>query len=163
MSYPQKRPLQRQRRSQENDAKDVSFSDLAKNGAIGAGFALLSAALLSVISAALCMLYPDPNALTLYIGLAILYISSIIGGVVSSIKLRKNRGIALLAGGICGFVFAILLGIISVAVSFIPYDLSHGIKLLPSLLLRFASIPLSVLGAYMGSRKRFPSKRRKKR
>lgn len=133
-------------RSEEHDS---SFSSLIIFGGIGAIVSFSCAFVLSLISSALCMLSPDPSSLTLYIGLGVLYISSFAGGIVAAGKLQRDRGDAIISGLLCGFTVTVLFGLISTALSFITTDFSHGIKLLPSILLKFICIPMSALGSYV--------------
>lgn len=162
MSYSQQNSHKRRKHAPRSDSGDVSFFDLMKNGAVGAGFALASVIVLSLVSSALCLLYSDPSALTMYAGIAILYISSIAGGVISAIKFRGDKSAAIVSGILCGFIILVSFGIISTFLSLAGGDFSHSVKLIPSILLRALCIPASILGAYMGSRKKSPRRKRRK-
>ena len=106
--------------------------------AIGAGSILL----LSLAA----YFYPDPDRITLPLGLIAAALTSFLGGVVA----KKRTG---LAPALCGLVNGMLLMGLMILLSFFCLPHSHGYSALISTLLHAAVLILSVLGALAGSPK----------
>ena len=160
MEHNVKKNKKHRRRTPEQG--DIGFDTIAKNSLIGIGTALLCMLVLSVALAALCMLSPDPASLTLPLGIAVFCLSAAVGGVVSARGLRADKTAAVVSGLICGFALMVLSGISAAVQNFLAPTATHGIPLLPALLLRAASIPLSAVFAFIVLKKK-PRARRRRR
>ena len=69
----------------ENTAKKVLFSSL-----FGVGTTLISSLILILISALILNFTPDPAGIIFPVGKAILYVTAIIGGYISSFRKRRR-------------------------------------------------------------------------
>ena len=107
-------------------------------------------------AAAVAILTPDPGVAVLPLGLAALYASSFAGGFAAC---RKNGGMALLSGAICGVGLVLITLLASLA---LPGSLSFDGTPTAIFCTRLPIIAASVLGAYAATVKRAP-KRRKRR
>lgn len=128
---------------------------LVKSSTIGCGGGLLSALLLALIGAIVCICSADPHALILPVGLIALYLSALIGG---WITIRHHKSSPLPCGALCGAMMLLLLVLASL---FFDKGEDGGFSLGISLLLR-ALVPFfSILGARMGLKRRSVPRRTK--
>ncbi len=151
--YPVTRRTPSARRSSPTDSQGVLFSIETLRAflitlAIGAGSILL----LSLAA----YFYPDPDRITLPLGLIAAALTSFLGGVVA----KKRTGIA---PALCGLVNGMLLMGLMILLSFFCLPLSHGYSALISTLLHTAVLVLSVLGALAGAQKPKAATRSKRR
>ena len=162
MSYSKNKEKKHRKRHSRSDQTDVGFASIAKSALIGSGYSLAGIIILSIIVSALCLMHSDPATITLPIGLAVLYASACLGGVIASKKFKQDKGLALTAGAVCGFILFFVTGIGSAVLDLVFSGSSHGLKLFTSLFLRAICIPTSLLGAYMGMsrKKKYRKKRR---
>ncbi len=137
----------KKRKPRQSEAQAAGFEAVAMGALIGSGGALVCMLALALISAALCMLSPDPASLSMPIGLAILYISSALGGALSSKSFKGELSSALTASGMCGFVLFVLTGICSVLQGLLAPEASHGFGLPTATLLRVLAVAVSMLSA----------------
>ncbi len=145
MEHHAEHPSKKHTKRKSTDTVD-SFLSLFLNCAIAAGLALLLACLMIPLGGALCFATEDPTSPIPAVGLAIRFLSALFGGVVA---VRRNRGKVLLSGGLCGlilFLFTALLGLI------LPLQ-SRPFSIGISRLLRFAILPISLLGAVIGAKR----------
>lgn len=123
-------------------------------------FEVLVGILLVFISAAAVYQSSDPDSISVPASLIALYLTAFFGG---SITARINGNAALICGAINSLLLIFLIFSVSFTVPPFPYKtFSTGINLL----LHFLIIPSSILGAYIGGKKRGKvgnSKKRKKR
>lgn len=115
--------------------------------AIGAAVSLLLAILLTPVGGAVCFAMADPVAPTVAAGLIIRLLCAIAGGFVAA---RKNKGKLLLSGGVCGLMLVLLYALLSLAFS--PETRPFSLAL--SRLLRAAVIPMAIIGAMLGGKRR---------
>ena len=142
MNYKTRNDSRKKRRMSENT--DL-FSVLCKNAALGTATSLLCALTLMLIGALLCLRSNDPLKLILPIGLGTLYLSALIGGIVT---VRKHGKKALLCGGLCGlFLFVFFFG------TSLFFRGEGSFSFLVTLLLRLLTILFSILGAFLGQKR----------
>ncbi|MBQ2999651.1 MAG: TIGR04086 family membrane protein [Clostridia bacterium] len=142
MSYKTKTTSRKKRRPSED--ADL-FSVLCKNAAIGMIFSLLCAVALMLIGTFICLRSDDPLKLILPIGLVTLYLSALLGGIVT---VRRNGKKALLSGALCGlFLFLFFLG------SSLFFRGEGAFSFLVTLLFRLLTIFFSILGAFLGQKR----------
>ena len=133
---------------------EATSSALIKHAGISAALSLGCAAVALLLGSALCFLSDDPGGLALPIGLAALFVSAMIGGLLSA---RMHPDASVPCGALCGLLFCAFLWILSL---WIKSD-SPTVSLPISLLLRGGTIGASVIGAFLGRRRqRRPSRRR---
>ena len=121
-----------------------NFSVMLKSGMIGTGGGLLSALILALIGAIVCISSADPHSLMIPISLIALYLSAMIGG---WITVRLHKKAPLPCGTLCGAMMLFLLVLLSL---FFDKKEGGGFSLGISLLLR-ALVPFfSILGARLG-------------
>lgn len=137
----------------------VGFAEVIRGAFIGTGAAIVSMLLMAVISSGLCMLSPDPAALTLPVGIVIFFISSAIGGVISAQGLSRDRTAALFSGLACGFCIMIFLGVGALVQNVLASDSAHNVGRLTAFLIRGSSVPLSAAFACFAAK----SPKRRKR
>lgn len=135
----------KKQRARRTETIEVGFEIIAKNSLFGIGAAVLSMLALSLASAGLCMISPDPAALTLPVGIVIFLLSSALGGVVSARGLCKHKGAAVIAGVLTGFALMILSGISAVAQNALSLSSTHGLSPVFEVLFRALAIPLCAL------------------
>ena len=130
-------------------------------GACGAGVvsAILSILALSVASAFVACLGSDPDALVSYLGIAALYISSLVCGFVSARRCGENWLV-------CGFSSGAVLMIFLWAASYLfERELSGNYPTFAVLGMRALTVFMSALGAYisdyLSKRKRAHRRRRR--
>ena len=150
----------RKTHSHRSDGESVGFSGVARRAFIGVGAAIVSMLMLALVSSGLCMLSPDPAALTLPVGIAIFFLSSVIGGAVSGAGQSKDKAATVFSGIICGFALVIFSGVGAVTQELLSPDSTHEIGVAASMLTRCAAIPLSAVSAYAAS---IPRKKRRRR
>lgn len=153
-----KNPHKRKISHPSSDSPD--FFTISKKALAGGGTALCTSVLLSLLCAFLCLLSPDPAALTLPIGLVIFFISTVTGGAVSAIGLKGRPTAATASAAFSGFILVIATGICAVWQAVAAPHASHGIPLILSIILRISAIPISALIGYFVSKK--PKNHRKK-
>ena len=147
--------------SHNSEAATSGFSSVSRPAFKGFLISLLCIAVLSLLCSAFCLYSKDPSSITLPVGLAVLYISSAVGGLISSRALSGDRGYALASGVLCGFFIFVSTGIFSCIMSSINIE-KTGISIPLSLLLRALCIFTAFCGAYIGTRKKKRRIRRKK-
>ncbi len=152
----------KKRKKRTDESKGVGFEAVARGTVTGGAGAVGCMLVLALLSAALCMLTPDPLSLSLPVGMVILYLSAAIGGCISAMGLRSNIPAALTASAFCGFTVVILTGICSVLQGLLAPDQSHGIGTGLSLLLRFVAMAVSVTASYLFCKLK-PKPRRRRR
>ena len=146
--------------TQSSDTPD--FFDLSKKAIAGGSASLCTSVLLSLISAALCLLSPDPATLTLPIGITIFFVSAVVGGAISAIGLKGKSLAAMTSAAFSGFILVIATGICAAwQAAAAPYA-SHNIAIILSLLIRCSAIPTSAAVGYLMSKKA-KNHRRKRR
>lgn len=134
-----------------------SFLPLFKESALGASASLLIAASLLFLGAAICLATADPNRLILPVGIVILLSSSFLGGWISSARSHTQ---ALLHGLLCGGILFLVYWLLSLVLPSSPTDeFSGGI----SLSLRFLTVAISILGAFLGAKSAPRRGRRRKK
>ena len=154
---------QRPRKKKRAGASDTpDFFTVSKKATLGATAALCVALLLSAVSAALCLLSPDPATLTLPIGIATFLVSAAVGGAVSATGFKSHPTAAVVSALFCGFMLVILTGICALWQSTAATESTHSLPPLLSLAIRITAIPLSALSAYFVT-KRLKKPRRRKR
>ena len=151
MSHKTRTPFQKKHRPSENS--DL-FSVLLKNTAFGMLFALLCAATLSFIGSLVCLRLSDPLSAIQPMGLSILYVSALLGGILT---VRRHEKKALLCGVLCGLFLLIFFWILSL---FFRGDGSFSFSL--RLLLRVLIVLFSILGACLGQKRQTRRPRRKR-
>ena len=129
------------------------FSVLCKNASLGASFSLLCATALMLIGALLCLRSVDPLALILPIGLSVLYLSALLGGIIT---VRRQGARALLCGALCGIFLLVFFWIVAL---FFRGEASFSFAL--TFLLRLLIPLFSIFGAFLGQ-KRAPHRLRRK-
>lgn len=151
MSYGTKRSPQKNKRAAEDGA---SLPRLFQSAAIGGGAALLCAALMLFLGAMICLRSEDPNQMILPWGLGTLYLSALLGGIIS---VRRHGGSALLCGSVCGILLLIFFWILSIF-----FQENDTFSLPISLLLRALTVLFSLLGGYLGLKRtrRTPHRKR---
>ncbi|MBQ8850222.1 MAG: hypothetical protein IJ011_07840 [Clostridia bacterium] len=160
MEHNAKKNKKHRRRTSEDG--EVGFDTVAKNSLIGLGASCALMLILTVALSALCMLSPDPAALTLPLGIAAFCLSAAFGGFISSRQLSRDKTAAVVSGLICGFALAILTGILSVAQSALLPEATHGLGLLQSIVIRASALPLSALFASLSLKKKVRAHRRRR-
>lgn len=151
MTHEPKKVLRRKKHApKENDL----FSTLLRHAAIGTGISLLCGVLLILVGSIVAWRSEDPLTMILPFGLGTLYLSALLGGIVT-IRLHGEK--ALLCGTLCGLLLFVLFWIISL---FFQGEASFSVPL--SLLLRILSIVFSIIGAFLGQKrvKRRPHRKR---
>ena len=132
---------------------EIGFDTVVKKALLGVGVSELIAIALAAVGAGLCMLSPDPTALTLPIGAVVFVLSSAAGGFLSGRLLSRDRTAALFAGLMCGLVLTIVSGVSALTQSLLAPESTHEIATLAAILLRGAAIPISGGAAYFASAK----------
>ena len=160
MSSPHSKKVNSKKRSA--NAAPPDFFTLSKKALIGGGVAVLSTILLSLIAAALCLLSPDPAALTLPVGLSVFFISAAVGGAVCSTGFKGKPRSAAVAAVLCGFLFVIITGICAAWQSAAAPQASHSINTALAIALRFLAIPTSAASAILVSKQKKAKRRRRK-
>ena len=156
-----KNKKKRRNYSHKSEAATSGFSSVSRPAFKGFLISLLCIAVLSLLCSAFCLYSKDPSSITLPVGLAVLYISSAVGGFISSRGLSGDKGYELVAGVFCGFFIFVSTGIFSCILSSFSIE-KTGISLSLSLLLRSLCILAAFCGAYMGARKKKKRIRRRK-
>lgn len=142
MSYETRSTSRKKRRTSENS--DL-FSVLCKNAALGSAVSLLCAVALMFVGSLVCLRSEDPLKLILPIGLGTLYLSALVGGIVT---VRRHEKKALLCGALCGlFLFVFFLG------SSLFFRGEGSFSFFLTFLLRLLTILFSILGAFLGQKR----------
>ncbi len=152
----------KKRQGRQSEAQSLGFEAVAQGTVVGSGSAVICMSALALVSTALCMMSPDPASLSLPVGLSILYISSAVGGFVSSLKLKREPSAALTAAALCGFTVFVLTGICSTLQAILSPESSHGIGIWVALVLRLLAIAPSMLASYVSCKAK-PQKHRRRR
>ena len=139
----------KKRKKRTDDSRDAGFEAIARGAVTGSAGAVGAMLVLALLATALCMLSPDPLGLSLPVGMSVLYVSSALGGCISSMRLRGNIPAALTASAFCGFTVFILTGICSVLQGILSPEQSHGFGIGISLLLRFLAMAAAVISSYL--------------
>ena len=124
-----------------------------KSSVIGAASGLLCALLLLLFGTFACLCVPNPHAWITPIGIAILYLSAIVGGVVA---IRHHKEASLLCGVFCGAWMLLVFCLVAL----IP-SIRGGFSLGISLLLRGLIPVFSLIGARLGAKRKTVRRRRK--
>ena len=140
---PQKKRLHRPL-SHEHES---TLTQASIGGVFGAGIALLITLGLLLLSATLCCLSEDPLSITQPVGLILLYLSALIGGILS---VRIGKGSPLHCGGICGLSLLLFYSLLSF---FFPYG-NTAFSWMTRLSLPIASI----MGGVLGRKRQFRTK-----
>lgn len=156
------RSFQKKKRKRTAEGGKTDFNTVIVRSLIGLGASALSGLALSLAAAGLCMLSPDPAALTLPTGIAIFCIASVIGGAVSGMGLSHDKTAAVVSGIACGFFLVIITGVSALIQGLIVPEYTHGLGILSAVLLRSAALPLSALAAFLAVNKRKKAKRRRR-
>lgn len=144
MKHKRSANLKRQYDGNEATSSNTSF---IKNILKGFFFEVVIGILLIFIAAAAVYQSSDPDAIAIPASLAALYITAFCGGAVTT---AINGNAALICGTINSLLLIFLIFSVSFAVPPFPYTtFSVGINLL----LHFLIVPVSIFGAYAGSRK----------
>lgn len=126
-----------------HSGEEGGLSSMLLHSGIGALTALGASALLILLGGAICAASEDPLSRILPISLITLYLSSLIGGLVT----RKLHGKAsLLSGLCCGILLAVFFLLLSL---FFPDSQTFSFPL--ALFLRSMILVFSILGGYLGS------------
>lgn len=148
-------PNQKRKRTHRHTAEEGSSPALLlQSSAVGMGAALLCAMLLLLLGSLLCLRSSDPSKLLLPLGLGALYLSSLLGGIVT---VRRHKSAVLLCGALCG---VLLLGFFWVLSLFFQAQDRFSLPL--SLLLRALVAVFSILGAFLGQKRSSKRLRRKR-
>ena len=147
--------------SHKSEAATSGFSSVSRPAFKGFLISLLCIAILSLLCSAFCLYSKDPSSITLPVGLAVLYVSSAVGGLISSHALHGDKSFAPVSGVLCGFFIFVATGIFSCIMSSFNIE-KTGISLPLSLLLRSLCIFAAFCGAYMGVKKKKKRIRRRK-
>jgi putative membrane protein (TIGR04086 family) len=142
MSHENRKPPHKKKHSAEEAA---SPSWLFLHAAIGAGIALLFATAMLLVGAFLCARSSDPTKMTLPWGLGALYLSALLGGLVTT---RQHGSSALLCGTLCGLLLLVFFWIVSIF-----FSKSDNFSLAVSLILRLLTAIFSIFGAFLGVRR----------
>ncbi len=153
MEYRTEHPAKKRSRRKSAETTD-SFFRLLLHCAIGAGVSLLLAVLLTPLGGVICFSMEDPVASTVAAGLVIRLLCAMVGGIVAA---RKNRGKILLSGGLCGLMLVLVYALLSLVFSPQVRPFSIGL----SRALRAAVIPMAILGATIGGKRRAVSKHKR--
>ena len=139
-------------KNEKGSTSDFSVAALARGVLAGIIVWVLSAVILSAIGAAAAYKTSDPAALAKPVGIAVLYISSLLGGFFAAKKCGGNRLL-------CGVFLAATVLIILLASKFAVGDAEN---LSPSVLLH-SGVPLfAVIGALLSGYGKRSGKKRKK-
>ena len=150
MKHEARKSFQRKHRSAENT--DL-FSVLLKNAALGTGISLLCAVAMMLLGSLICSRSKDPLSMIVPMGLVILYLSSLVGGIVT---VRRHGEKALLCGALCGLFLLILFWLTSL---FFQGD--GAFSFFPTFLFRLLTVVFSILGAFLGQKRATHRPRRK--
>ncbi len=136
------------------ESVEANVGATLKNALFGAFVAAVASVILLFIISAICYSTDDPDAFTTPLALVALYLSSIIGGFAA---VRKNQSSALLCGAVCGVIF--ILFFLCVTLCF------HGVmersfSIPVAFALRGVSILCSILGGFLGLKRKSSSRRR---
>ena len=121
-----------------------------------AAFAV-SSVLTAIVASVIAYATPDPGKYVFPLGLAALYLSAGVGGFVAR---KRNGGLSLLTGALCGLAEAAAALLLSLL---IPTSASAGLSSAAIFCTRIPIVGLSVLGAYLASAERKKKHRRRKR
>ncbi len=130
------------RRKKVRSTEPTELSSIVKSSFIGFGAALIAALALWIVASVIAYSNNDPDSVAGAVGFAAIYLACLFGGFVS---VRINRGKALLCGGLCGVLMAIVFWVTS---RFFGEDHSAGYSFTVELLLRLAMIVMSLFGAF---------------
>ena len=136
---------------------EPSFLGALKALWVGLAVFLCTSVLTSLVAAAVACTTPDPGSTVTALGLAVLYVASFFGGFATC---RKNGGLALISGSLCGVALTVTTLLASLL---IPDAFAFGGSPAAVLCTRLPTIALSVLGAYAATVRRAPKKRRRRK
>ena len=118
--------------------------------------AIITLIALTVAFSFVSLMCPDPRAVSRFLGYAVLYLSSFVGGFVAY---KRCGGYPLLCGASFGVLYALINWLFSLLLA--PTDaISIGI----ALIMRVATAGVAILGSYLGSykpKRRHSQKRRR--
>ena len=152
----------RKSHSRRKEGEGISIGGVALRAFIGVGVALAAMLVLSAVSSGLCMLSPDPAALTLPIGIIIFLLSSAAGGAVSAKGLARDKTAAVFSGILCGFSIMLFLGVGAIVQNALAPDYTHEMGIVKSVLIRAAAIPISGIVAFLTVNRRKNKRHRRK-
>ncbi|MBQ9783098.1 MAG: TIGR04086 family membrane protein [Clostridia bacterium] len=150
--HPKSRKKSKKPHHATREAGSGTPAQLLKHTAIGAGIALAVAAALALIAAGICYSTPDPNSLTLPVGMVLPYLSALVGGFAA---VRLHRSAPLPCGLLCGGFLALFFLFLTLF-----FEGESGIGLPLSIILRVLIPAVSVLGALLGLKRKSGSRRR---
>lgn len=130
------------KRKKARSAEPTELSGIVKSSFIGFGAGLIAALALWIVASIIAYSNDDPDSVAGALGFAAIYLACLFGGFVS---VRINRGKALLCGGVCGILMALVFWVTS---RFFGEDYSSGYSFATQLLLRLAMIVMSLFGAF---------------
>lgn len=138
------------------------FNSVLRDAILGVCVFLGAVLIFCAAGAGLCLLSPDPAALTLPTGVVIFILSSALAGGVSGYRQIEDKTAALFSGLICGFSIMIFSGVGAMVQNFLSAQSTHNIGVLTECLVRALAILISGLCAYFVSarRKRVRHRRR---
>ena len=161
MSYVHSKKRKKMKTPSPREGSAASFSSVSGSALRGALISLLCLIFLTLLSSVFCLYYKDPASITLPIGIALLYISSLTGGFFSARAFNSDKSSAIFSGFLCGFFIFVTIGFLSVIMPL--FGISKGsIKIPFALLLRSGCIVSALFGAYLVSKKKKRKLRRKK-
>lgn len=129
---------------------------LLKSSVFGAVVSLCALVIMILLSSALCLLFDDPHRFVVPLCFFSLYTSSFIGGLAS---VKRNGSGALLCGALTGALLMIVFWVIFAATDAVWQSNTSGI--LP-FILKLSVIPVSVIGALIGTGSGKPRHKRPK-
>ena len=139
--------------SHKSEVDSSGFSSVSRPAFKGFLITLLCIAVLSLLCSVFCLYSKDPSSITLPVGIAVLYVSSFVGGLCSARANSDDNGYALASGVFCGFFIFVVSGIFACVISSFNVEKS-GISVSLSLLLRALCVFTAFFGAYIGTRKK---------
>ena len=130
------------KRKKVRNSEPTDLSNIVRNSFIGFCVGVIVALALWIVASLIAYSNDDPDSVAGALGFAAIYLSCLCGGFVS---VRINHGKALLCGGLCGILMALVFWVAS---RFFGEDCSAGYSFLTELLLRIAMIVMSLFGAF---------------
>lgn len=145
------------KRKKNREAKNAGGFSMLKNSLIGASVALAVMLVLAVAFSWIAYTRKDPDTLLGVLSFAALYISALVGGIVSAKRMEQS---ALAVGVICGAIFSLALFLISLCFG---DSYSSRYRWGVGTAIRASVILISIFGGFIGVHKRSIRKRKRKR
>ena len=124
------------------------FNAVLRHALLGVCVFLGAVLIFCATGAGLCLLSPDPAALTLPTGIGIFFLSAIAAGGVSGYRLKGDKTAALFSGLLCGFSIMVFSGVGAMVQNLLSAQSTHNIGVLTECLVRGLAIPISGFCAY---------------